>query len=63
VALDGVDFEVPDGGVIGFLGPNGAGKTTTIRCLLILVRPSGGRCMVLGVDPQVHHEVCSAGGR
>jgi len=56
VALDGVDFEVPEGGVFGFLGPNGAGKTTTIRCLLDLVRPSAGRCTVLGVDPQVHYE-------
>ena len=56
VALEGVDFEVPDGGVFGFLGPNGAGKTTTIRCLLNLARPTGGRCLVLGVDPQVHFE-------
>ena len=54
VALDGLDFEVPQGVVFGFLGPNGAGKTTTIRCLLDLVRPTAGRCQVLGVDPQVH---------
>jgi ABC-2 type transport system ATP-binding protein len=56
LALDGVDLEVPGGGVFGFLGPNGAGKTTTIRCLLNLVRPTAGRCMVLGVDPQMHFE-------
>ena len=56
MALDGVDFEVPEGVVFGFLGPNGAGKTTTIRCLLALVRPTAGRCTVLGVDPQVHFE-------
>ncbi|HEU5082039.1 MAG TPA: ATP-binding cassette domain-containing protein, partial [Acidimicrobiales bacterium] len=56
VALDGVDFEVPAGGVFGFLGPNGAGKTTTICCLLNLVRPTAGACMVLGVDPQVHFD-------
>jgi ABC-2 type transport system ATP-binding protein len=54
LALDGVAFDVPEGGVFGFLGPNGAGKTTTIRCLLNLVRPTAGRCLVLGVDPQVH---------
>ena len=42
VAVDGLDLEVPEGGVFGFLGPNGAGKTTTIRCLLGLVAPSAG---------------------
>ena len=52
VALDGLDLAVPSGGVFGFLGPNGSGKTTTIRCLLALVRPTGGVCRVLGADPQ-----------
>ena len=50
VAVDGLDLSVPEGGVFGFLGPNGAGKTTTIRCLLGLVRPSGGRAELLGAD-------------
>ena len=49
VAVDGLDLEVPAGGVYGFLGPNGSGKTTTIRCLLGLVRPDEGGCEVLGV--------------
>ena len=48
IALDGLSLSVPEGGVFGFLGPNGAGKTTTIRCLLGLVRPSGGRARLLG---------------
>jgi ABC-2 type transport system ATP-binding protein len=51
LAVDGLDLSVPEGGVFGFLGPNGAGKTTTIRCLLGLVRPSAGRCGLLGADP------------
>jgi ABC-2 type transport system ATP-binding protein len=50
LAVDGLDLEVPEGGVFGFLGPNGAGKTTTIRCLLGLVAPSAGRVNVLGAD-------------
>jgi ABC-2 type transport system ATP-binding protein len=51
-AVDGLDLQVEEGGVFGFLGPNGSGKTTTIRCLLALVRPSGGTCRVLGKDSQ-----------
>ena len=46
--MDGLDLEVPEGGVFGFLGPNGAGKTTTIRCLLGLVAPSAGSLNMLG---------------
>ena len=57
VAVDGLDLAVPQGGVFGFLGPNGAGKTTTIRCLLGLVRPTGGRCRLLGQEPAGLHKV------
>lgn len=51
-ALRGVDLEVRKGEIFGFLGPNGAGKTTAIRCMLDMIRPSGGTLQVLGVDPQ-----------
>jgi ABC-2 type transport system ATP-binding protein len=50
VAVDGLDLQVPAGGVFGFLGPNGSGKTTTMRCLLGLVRPTAGQVRVLGAD-------------
>ena len=53
VALSGLDLDVPAGGVYGFLGPNGSGKTTTVRCLLGLIRPSGGEMRLLGVDPRI----------
>jgi ABC-2 type transport system ATP-binding protein len=53
-AVNGLDLEVPEGGVFGFLGPNGAGKTTTIRCLLGLVKPSSGELRMLGHDVRDH---------
>jgi ABC-2 type transport system ATP-binding protein len=48
--IEDVDLEVRAGEVFGFLGPNGAGKTTTIRILLDLIRPTGGRALVFGVE-------------
>jgi polyether ionophore transport system ATP-binding protein len=50
LALDGLDLLVEPGEVYGYLGPNGAGKTTTIRLLLGLLRPTGGRAELFGVD-------------
>jgi ABC-2 type transport system ATP-binding protein len=41
-ALDGVDFTVRPGGILGFLGANGAGKTTTMRIILGFLRADAG---------------------
>ena len=49
-AVDGVDFQAPDGQITGLLGPNGAGKTTTLRMLDTLMTPDSGRVEVDGVD-------------
>jgi ABC-2 type transport system ATP-binding protein len=49
-AVDGVDFHVPRGQVVGFLGPNGAGKTTTIRMIAGYIPPTAGSVRVDGLD-------------
>ncbi|MCG2584384.1 ABC transporter ATP-binding protein [Massilia sp. TS11] len=40
--LQGVDLEVPRGGITVLLGRNGAGKTTTLRTIMGLWRASAG---------------------
>lgn len=49
-ALDGVDFQVDPGTVLGLLGPNGAGKTTAVRVLTTLLPADGGYVEVAGFD-------------
>jgi len=49
-AVDGVDFSVKRGEVLGFLGPNGAGKSTTMRMVAGYLTPTTGRIEVCGFD-------------
>jgi len=48
--VDGVDFEVNAGEVVGLLGPNGAGKTTSFRMATGQITPNAGRVYFNGVD-------------
>src|SRR6476660_6796478 len=50
VALDGIDFRVEEGRILGIIGPNGAGKTTALNAVLGLI-PYQGELRVLGRDP------------
>jgi len=50
-ALDGVNFDIRPGSIVGLIGPNGAGKTTTLKSLLGLTGFDGD-LDVLGVDPR-----------
>ncbi len=42
-AVDGIDFSVDQGEIVGFIGPNGAGKSTTIKILTGVLKPTEGR--------------------
>src|SRR4051794_32280077 len=43
--VNGVDFEVNQGEVVGLLGPNGAGKTTSFRMTIGLIDADGGNVL------------------
>lgn len=49
-AVDGVDFAVHRGEVLGFLGPNGAGKSTTMRVVAGYLSPTTGKVSICGFD-------------
>lgn len=41
--VDGVDFVVEEGEIVGLLGPNGAGKTTSFRMTCGMIEPYAGK--------------------
>ena len=50
--LQGVDLEVPRGGLTMLLGRNGAGKTTCLRTIMGMWRASAGRVALDGTEVQ-----------
>jgi ATP-binding cassette ChvD family protein len=44
--MDGLDFTLPRGGIVGVIGPNGAGKTTLFRMLVGQEKPDAGTLKV-----------------
>ncbi len=48
--VDGVDFEVHRGEIVGLLGPNGAGKTTCFRMTCGMIEPNAGKVKLQGID-------------
>jgi branched-chain amino acid transport system ATP-binding protein len=50
VAVDDVEFTVPDGSIVSLIGPNGAGKTTFFNMLTGVYKPTYGRVVFDGQD-------------
>jgi len=48
--VDGVDFSVDKGEIVGLLGPNGAGKTTSFRMTCGMIEPDAGTVILNGAD-------------
>ncbi|GLR62628.1 ABC transporter ATP-binding protein [Marinospirillum insulare] len=49
-ALKGISLDVKEGDFFALLGPNGAGKSTTLGIVCSLVRKTGGKVSIFGVD-------------
>ena len=50
--MDGINFTLPRGGIVGVIGPNGAGKTTLFRMLVGQEKPDSGT-LKLGETVQI----------
>src|SRR5579863_3147098 len=48
--VDGVDFDVNKGEIVGLLGPNGAGKTTSFRMACGMIEPNAGKVILNSLD-------------
>jgi phenylacetate-CoA ligase len=49
-ALFGVDLAIARGETVALVGANGAGKSTLLKCIMGLVKPSGGRILLQDRD-------------
>lgn len=55
-AVDGIDFFVEEGEMVGYIGANGAGKSTTIKMLTGILVPTAGDLRVRGYVPYKDRE-------
>ena len=46
VLMEGLDFHLPPGGIVGVIGPNGAGKTTLFRMITGEETPTSGELKI-----------------
>ena len=63
VAVDGVDFEIETGEVVGLIGPNGAGKSTLFNCITSHASPDSGTIVFDGerITGEPEHGIAQRG--
>ena len=50
LALNGVNFHLNEGEILGIIGPNGSGKTTIVNCITGFIRATSGKIFFRGKD-------------
>ncbi len=50
LVLNGINLSIEQGQFVAFLGHNGSGKSTLAKHFNAMLLPSGGNCIVLGMD-------------
>jgi branched-chain amino acid transport system ATP-binding protein len=62
-AVQSVNFDVPEGDIVGLIGPNGAGKTTCFNLIAGVYKPSEGEVRFAGsrIDGSRPDQICRAG--
>lgn len=62
-AVDGLDFHVNEGEILGVIGPNGSGKTTLFNTISGFLKPTAGTIRFQGTNIAGHsaHRVAKAG--
>ncbi len=55
-ALNGIDLIIEQGDFFGLLGPNGAGKSTLINIIAGLLKPTSGKCAIMGFDVTTNYQ-------
>lgn len=62
-AVNGVDFSLREGEILGMIGPNGAGKTTLFNVIAGVYPPARGEILYRGevISGKKAHEICRLG--